>query len=99
MGIQRLGLSGAFNVIYIGTAELFPTLFAATAFGYCNFFARTFTAGSSILAGIHEPVPMILLSILSLTASLLIWLLKTDMSPIKSKGKHQEKEGLEVKNE
>ena len=39
----RIGSSGAFNVVYIANADVFPTLFKGSAVGFCNFFARLFT--------------------------------------------------------
>ena len=43
VGIARMGVSSGFNLLYIVNTELFPTLFAATAMGICNFLARIVT--------------------------------------------------------
>ena len=48
--LQRLGLSGSFNIIYISNAQIFPVLFSATAMGYCNFIGRILAAFAPILA-------------------------------------------------
>jgi len=37
---------------------MFPTLFAATAMGICNFVARLITIGSFVIAEKDPPVPM-----------------------------------------
>jgi MFS family permease len=41
--ITKLGTAGTFNLCYISNSDLFPTLFASTAMGICNFFARICT--------------------------------------------------------
>ena len=47
-----------FVVIYIATVELFPVLFAATAMGVCNFFARFITIFAPGVAEMDPPIPM-----------------------------------------
>ena len=61
----RFGISFAFNIIYVAHAPLFPTLFSATAFGFCNFFSRIFSAFSSLFAALEEPTPMIIYTTLA----------------------------------
>ena len=46
----KFGISLAFGINYTANSYLFPTLFAATAIGLCNSFARTFSALSPIFA-------------------------------------------------
>ena len=41
--ITKLGISGGFNLVYVSTVDIFPTLFSATAMGMCNFVARVLT--------------------------------------------------------
>ena len=41
--IARIGVASLFNLLYVANPALFPTLFAATAMGVCNFMARIFT--------------------------------------------------------
>ena len=43
VGVARIGISAGFNLIYLMNAEVFPTLFAATAMGICNLLARIIT--------------------------------------------------------
>ena len=66
----RIGISFSFNLIYVAHAPLFPVLFSTTSFGICGFLARIFSAFSSLFAGISEPVPMILFTILSLLTAI-----------------------------
>ena len=47
---SRIGISFAFNIIYVAHAPLFPILFSTTSLGFCNFFARVFSASSSLFA-------------------------------------------------
>ena len=51
--IAKFGIASAFNIIYLAHDGLFPVMFAASSFGYCNFFARTFTIASPLLARIE----------------------------------------------
>jgi hypothetical protein len=39
--IGKIGICGAFNVIYCSFAEMFPPLFSITAFAIANFMARS----------------------------------------------------------
>lgn len=43
VGFARIGISAGSNLIYLMNAEVFPTLFAATAIGICNLLARIVT--------------------------------------------------------
>ena len=47
IAFARIGVAWGFVLVYIGNAEIFPTLFAATAMGICNFIARIVTIMSS----------------------------------------------------
>ena len=57
--VAKFGVAICFCVVYIAHAAIFPTMFAATSFGFCNFMARAFSAASPILAELEQPVPMI----------------------------------------
>ena len=41
--IAKFGIAAAFNLDYVSNSVLFPTLFTATAMGFCNFLARIAT--------------------------------------------------------
>lgn len=48
--VAKFGIASSFNIIYVAHNKVFPVLFAATAFGICNFITRIFTSLSPILA-------------------------------------------------
>jgi len=41
--LSKTGTSSCFNLVFLANADLFPTLFSATAMGICNIFARLTT--------------------------------------------------------
>ena len=57
--LTKLGVEGGINLFFIATAELFPTLFTATAFGICNFTLRIVCLAMPYVAEVREPVPML----------------------------------------
>ena len=68
----KFGITCSINICYAANSYFFPTLFAATAMGICNFLARLVSASSYIISQLEEPVPMILftgLCILTFIAS------------------------------
>ena len=69
--VAKFGIASAFNIIYLAHGGLFPVMFAASSFGYCNFFARTFTIASPLLARIEQPLPMIFFTAAAGTSSIL----------------------------
>lgn len=64
--IARIGISALFTLLYILNAELFPTMFAATAMGICNFMARLATIMAPMLAEVKSTLPMVIYSVLCL---------------------------------
>lgn len=70
--ISKFGISSSFNLCFLSTLDLFPTLFKATAFGYCNAAARFFTilAMDPYVAELDLPYPFIIGLVLGLSA---IW--------------------------
>ena len=69
--VSKFGIACAFNIIYVSHSSVFPIAFAATAMGFCNFFARLFSASSPVLAQIEEPLPMVAFTFTSITACIL----------------------------
>jgi hypothetical protein len=47
IAFARIGVAWGFVLVYVANAEVFPTLFAATAMGICNLVARIITIMSS----------------------------------------------------
>ena len=68
VGIAKFGISGTFVLLYVSTVDVFPTLFCVTALGYMNFAARLFTILDPQVAEREEPIPMLLVAILTFVA-------------------------------
>ena len=77
--LTKFGVAFTFNVLYISHANLFPVLFAATALGLCNMVARLFSALSPLLAQMDEPLPMIVLTLLTAITTILAFFIQTDI--------------------
>ena len=63
--IAKYGVTVSFGLNYTSNSLLFPTLFAATAIGFCNTFARLFSALSPLFAQMDGSLPMIMFTITS----------------------------------
>jgi OCT family organic cation transporter-like MFS transporter 4/5 len=59
--LLKLGAGGSYNIIYIGTTQIFPTRFGATAFGIASFFGRMGSILSPIIAELHGATPMLMM--------------------------------------
>ena len=70
--LAKLGISSAFNILYVSHADVFPVLFAATALGFTNFVTRIITGISPILAQVEEPIPMIIFLALCIAGCLTV---------------------------
>ena len=62
----KFGISSGFVIVYVSTVDIFPTLFCATAIGFCNFFARIATILAPEVAVRSAPLPMLIFT--SMTA-------------------------------
>ena len=71
--IAKSGLSGSQNMLYLSFGELFPTLFATTAYGFCNILARAFTAIAPTLSRMQQPLPMIAFTFSSFILFLMVF--------------------------
>lgn len=58
--MAKFGVTCTFIFVYVANAQFFPTLFAATSIGICNFTARLAVSSSYLVSQIEEPVPMYL---------------------------------------
>ena len=74
--LAKFGISGGFVIVYVSTVDVFPTLFCATALGFCNFFARVLTILAPEVAEQPPPIPMILFVSLTSLGILLIQFVK-----------------------
>lgn len=79
LGLIRVGIVCAFNLVYLTNVEVFPTLFAATDLGYCNFFARLFTVMSSQIVERSPPLPMITVATICVLGIIVIQKIKKNM--------------------
>ena len=59
--IFNIGNSGCFMNLYAGHLDHFPIVFAGTAMGICNIFARILTISAPMVAEIKQPLPEIIL--------------------------------------
>ncbi|KAB7506790.1 Organic cation transporter protein [Armadillidium nasatum] len=72
--VGKSNITTAFAIIYVYTAELFPTNVRNTVIGLCSMFARVggmIAPFSTSLKQIYTPLPMLLFGLLSLLSSLL----------------------------
>ena len=74
--LTKFGVAGAFVLIYVSTVEVFPTLFCATALGFCNFFARIITILAPEVAEREPPLPMLLFVTFTAIGAVVIWFVK-----------------------
>ena len=72
----KFGVTCTFNIEYIVMPRCFPTLFVATAMGFCNFLATISSACSYPISQMHEPAPMYLFTGLCTMTSLSCLFLK-----------------------
>ena len=56
--LTKLGVSSAFNLCFLVTAEYFPTMYSSSVFGACNVFARVMAIFAPLIAEVPAPVPM-----------------------------------------
>mmetsp|Transcript_13169 Transcript_13169/g.9227 ORF Transcript_13169/g.9227 Transcript_13169/m.9227 type:complete len:152 (+) Transcript_13169:532-987(+) len=81
--MARFGLACSFCSLYIANADVFPTLFSATAFGACNFIARFATMFAPTLAEVSPPVPMLTCMSLCILGALCVFALKASKQSVK----------------
>lgn len=58
--MAKFGVACTFNINFTANSYFFPTLFAATAMGVCNFGARLTSAFSYPISSLDEPWPMLM---------------------------------------
>ena len=56
---SKFGVSAIFNIVYIASMQLMPTLVAHSAWGVCNLLGRAVTIASSLVAELPYPQPLI----------------------------------------
>jgi len=74
---SKFGVSATFVMVYVVTLDFFPEAVAASAFGFCNLFARAFSFLSPEIAEVRRPVPMVLFCLAAIGASIATLFLKS----------------------
>lgn len=87
MLVGKMFIQGAFNILYIFTSELYPTVIRNSAVGTCSMVARMgagVTGYVAILSDITLPiVPMIIFGVFSLVAgTMVVFLPETQDQPL-----------------
>jgi len=78
--LAKFGIASGFVILYVSTVDVFPTLFCATALGFCNFFARILTIMAPEVSERSAPLPMAIFVSLTSFGIILIQFVK----PLKS---------------
>ena len=71
--IAKSGVTGTYNICYLANAQLFPAVFAGTAFGICNIGGKMATVLAPIVAELGHPVPMLTFASMSAMAATFSW--------------------------
>ena len=69
---MKFGVSMAFNITYVCHSGCFPTLFASSSFGYCQFICRFFTAFTPMVAQVSQRASMVLFAVSSSLGALIL---------------------------
>lgn len=75
--LAKGGVKMTFNVVYLANSQIFPAIFAGTAFGICNIGAKLATIFSPYMAEVDPPTPMIVFSVLAIGAAVLSLFIRT----------------------
>lgn len=61
--LTKFGISSAFNLCYLITADYFPLQYTSSVFGACNVIARLMSILSPMIAEIPNPFPMLIFAL------------------------------------
>ncbi|XP_045136740.1 organic cation transporter protein-like isoform X2 [Portunus trituberculatus] len=76
--VGKFGIAAAFAIVYVYSAEIFPTEYRSVGIGACSMCARIggiLAPFISSLATIYQPLPLLVFGVLSIISGLLIILL------------------------
>ena len=73
---SRLGMSSAYNLVFLANVDLFPAIYGSTVMGITNFFAKAFTILSNIVSETPKPIPMVVFTALSVLSAVTVLMLK-----------------------
>jgi hypothetical protein len=76
--LTKFGVSSAFNICFLITAEYFPPQYSSTVFGACNIVARLTSILAPLIAEVPPPIPMIVFSLFCICSTLATLLLKKE---------------------
>jgi hypothetical protein len=79
--LAKSGVSATFNICYLANAQIFPAIFAGTAFGICNIGAKLATILAPLMAEIDPPAPMIIFTCTAGVAAVLSCFIVTQEQP------------------
>lgn len=65
VAVAKFGVSSTYTLVYAHTVFLFPTLFAATAYGTSQLACNLSTIAAPYLAEMNEPIPMLVYTIMA----------------------------------
>jgi nitrate/nitrite transporter NarK len=88
--LGKSGVSGTFNICYLANAQIFPAIFAGTAFGICNIGAKLATILAPLIAETSQPIPGITFAATATLAAFLSLLIAVDTNPPKEEKKVEE---------
>lgn len=80
--LGKFGISAAFAVVFIYSAELFPTDYRSVGVGSCSMFARVggiLAPHIASLSHVYKPLPLLIFGFLSITSGCLIVLMPETM--------------------
>ena len=60
--LTKVGISTPLFLCYLSNSQLFPTIYAGTAFGVCSLGAKIASIFAPIVAEVDKPIPMSLFS-------------------------------------
>ncbi|TNV80292.1 hypothetical protein FGO68_gene6246 [Halteria grandinella] len=83
----RFGVSATFNISYLANAQLMPAIFAGTAIGICNLFAKMSTIIAPLLAEVRDPIPMTVFALFTGLAAGVSWFIKGNEKEEKANSK------------
>lgn len=80
--LAKGGVKMTFAIVYLANSQIFPAIFAGTAFGICNIGAKLATIFSPYMAEVDPPIPMIAFTIFALVAAFLSLFIRTSTSSV-----------------
>jgi len=75
---EEAGVSGTFNLCYLANTQIFPAIFAGTAFGFCNIGAKLATILAPLIAEVDAPTPMIIFTITAAVGGILSLMIRKE---------------------